>query len=295
MITSEQVEEFVREGVLVVDDVLTEEEAETALDGLSMTLALHGVDTRDLFRTGDQLCKLSSAHGSGGVLDLFYEKWQMDIALNPKLFDITNKLWEAAYCHHGESKEDLQQQQEDADPRMFKWHPYGAFDCRKGYLYVDRICYRLPTRLADEIGSRLSQEDDRASSNTTRRKKNRKKMSIQRSLTPHLDCCPETFLSNKASKWRPIQCFVSLTDSLEPNQGGFEAAPGFHRTFQEWAANRPPSSKGNQQQLIPAPCIGEYTHIRPTEDRYVMERIRHVPVKAGSAVFWDNRYVLLLL
>jgi ectoine hydroxylase-related dioxygenase (phytanoyl-CoA dioxygenase family) len=40
---------------------------------------------------------------------------------------------------------------------------------------------------------------------------------------------------------------------------------------------------------FPAPCIGEYTHIRPNEDENVMALIQHIPVGAGSAVFWDNR------
>ena len=35
--------------------------------------------------------------------------------------------------------------------------------------------------------------------------------------------------------------------------------------------------------------MGEYTHIRPKEDVDIMKRIKHIPVKAGSAVFWDNR------
>jgi hypothetical protein len=29
--------------------------------------------------------------------------------------------------------------------------------------------------------------------------------------------------------------------------------------------------------------------MRPKEDREVMDRVRHIPVKAGAAVFWDNR------
>lgn len=39
----------------------------------------------------------------------------------------------------------------------------------------------------------------------------------------------------------------------------------------------------------PAPCIGEYSHLRPKEDHDIYQRIQHIPVSAGSAVFWDNR------
>ena len=200
----------------------------------------------------------------------------MDIATNPKLFSVTKQLWSAAYCHNGEKKEHLPSE------KHFKWHPYGAFDCTKGYLYLDRIGYRLPTTLAQKLGDRI---------NSHKKKKTR---ALQRSLTPHLDCCPERLFA-ETTKWRPIQCFVSLTENLEANLGGFEVAKGFHRNFDEWAQNRPPTiiehvENGKKSMTsVPAPCMGEYTHIRPKEDREVMERVLHVPVPAGSAVFWDNR------
>jgi hypothetical protein len=111
-------------------------------------------------------------------------------------------------------------------------------------------------------------------------------------LTPHFDCCPETFhdTSNK-SKWRPIQCFVSLTDNLRPNTGGFEAVPGFHREFETWTKQGRRSSSTNEDNRQPHPCqcVGEYTHINPTHDREILERVQHIPVEAGFAVFWDNR------
>jgi hypothetical protein len=33
----------------------------------------------------------------------------------------------------------------------------------------------------------------------------------------------------------------------------------------------------------------EYTHIQTKEDSDVLAQIQHIPVRAGSAVFWDNR------
>ena len=82
---------------------------------------------------------------------------------------------------------------------------------------------------------------------------------------------------------------MSLTDNLHANTGGFEAVlGGFHRSFDEWAQNRNASSE-DAELAAPAPCLGEYTHIRPKEDMQVMKRVCHIPVKAGSAVFWDNR------
>jgi hypothetical protein len=37
------------------------------------------------------------------------------------------------------------------------------------------------------------------------------------------------------------------------------------------------------------PCVSDYVHIRPREDAAVMERMQHVDVPAGAAVFWDQR------
>lgn len=282
ILTEEQLQEFIQNGVLVVDGILNPSEVREAQAGLSRTLAHYGVDTNSLRSTGHNLNRLSSTNGSGGVLDIFYPGWKMNVATNERLFHATCQLWDAAYCHDGEKLEKVK------DDEKFKWHPYGPFDCKRGNIYIDRIGYRIPSKIAEDIAS----QGCKASLS-----KKKKKRPIQRSLTPHLDCCPDTFnsLTNK-SKFRPIQCFVSLTDNLEPNTGGFEAAPSFHRTFQAWAKSRPMTTftetkrDGRKvERHRRAPCVGEYTHIRPREDMAVMDLVRHVPVRAGSAVFWDNR------
>ncbi|GKY95146.1 hypothetical protein MPSEU_000478300 [Mayamaea pseudoterrestris] len=277
-----QIATFLHDGVLMVDDILTPAELDNAHNGLRTSLLRHGVDTNNLLITGSNLAKLSSTNGSGGVIDLVYEEWKMDIALNEKLFQVTTELWKEAFRHNGESQNDIANEQEH-----YKWHPYGSFDYSQGYAYMDRVGYRLPTPLAEHLG-------EKCQSNCT--KSNGKKRSLQRCLTPHLDCCPETFHAKNKTKWRPIQCMVALTDCLEPNTGGFEVAKGFHREFDQWAKSRSPSrvvkkNRDGRKEIvsIPAPCVGEYTHVRPLEDAAIMKRIQHVSVKAGSAVFWDNR------
>ena len=285
LLLQQQIETYLRDGVLVVDAVLNESELKQARDGLANTLQRHGIDPSNLSETGHPLAQLSSTGGAGGVLDVFFEDWKIAIATNEKLYRITTELWRAAYCHRGEAKPDL------AERDHWKWHPYGAWDCRKAYMYLDRVGYRLPTALAEQLGA------------TNKQAKGNKRAPIQRSLTPHLDCCPETLFDPKYnSKWRPIQCFVSLSDTLEPNHGGFECVPGFHREFDAWSQNRPPTvvtrKKKKSQNIaapeyetitIPAPCVGQYTHIRPVEDASIFRRIQHFPVRAGSAVFWDVR------
>jgi len=257
-LTKEQINEFLTNGILVVDNVLTESELLDAQQGLNATLKKYGIDCNDLGTTGHNLKFLSSTSGSGGVLDIFHPHWKLKIAENLKLFSILSQLWQASCENHNIAL------------------PFGDFDCNKGYIYLDRIGYRIPTKLSDAIATIGMNE--------------KKKKSLQRSLTPHLDCCPDTIVSNdysKVTKWRPFQSFIALSDTLSPNQGGFEGVPGFHHNFNEWTKNRPHTILKNGTK--PAPCLGEFTPIRPKEDSNVIQQIKHIPCKAGSLVIWDVR------
>jgi len=54
------------------------------------------------------------------------------------------------------------------------------------------------------------------------------------------------------------------------------------------------SISGNKQSTgglsqTAAPCVGEYTPIRPREDAAVLKRVEHVACRAGDLVLWDNR------
>ena len=88
---------------------------------------------------------------SGGVLDIFYPDWKMKIATNEVLFRMTCQLWKEAYCHSGETLEDLSNSTigeadgnveagSRSDDLIFKWHPFGAFDCDKGYMVSHQFC-----------------------------------------------------------------------------------------------------------------------------------------------------------
>lgn len=291
-LSPEQISTYLRDGILVVDNLLSSSEIVEAQTSLAKTLLNDlNVDISNLEETGHNLTKASSTNGAGGVLDIFYPEWKMNIATNEQLFRMTCQLWKEAYCN-GDTEEDV------------RWHPYGTFDCNRGYMYIDRIGFRLPSKLAESIGERQLSNNSKATTNaasTTSKKQKKKKKSraIQRSLTPHFDLCPETYqdATNK-NKWRPIQCFVSLTDNLSPNTGGFECCPGFHREFHSWVQRGRRLSNNDEDGEIAVenndmtsppkqqPCVGEYTHVH---DRELMKRVQHIPVKAGSVVFWDNR------
>jgi hypothetical protein len=302
ILTPSQIETYLQDGVLVVDTIFTKDEIEAAIHGLHHTLSHeYSIDVNNLLETGYHLTSLSSTNGSGGVLDVFYSDFKLAVGSNKRLFQATTELWKAAYHH---DKETLSASTPNDDD-YYKYHPYGPFDCNKGYMYIDRIGYRLPSQLSIDIATRMEQQQLRilhttlpkssSSSSYGHMKSKKRKGGIQRCLTPHLDCCPDTFYTaERKSKWRPIQCFVSLTDNLEPNTGGFEAALGFHRLFDTWAKHRDTTSNSNSTSSITNRhhhhlCVGEYTHIRPKEDEEVMKAVQHVPVRKGSVVFFDNR------
>lgn len=105
-----------------------------------------------------------------------------------------------------------------------------------------------------------------------------------------MDCCPASFFEplqggKLVSKWRPLQCFIALTDTNEPEQGGFEAAKGFHNKFEAWAAESSIREGGTGH----AACVGEFTPIRPREDSDILASFAHVPCCAGDLVVWDNK------
>lgn len=297
ILTPSQIETYLQNGVLVVDTIFTKDEIEAAIHGLHHTLSHeYNIDVNNLLETGHHLTSLSSTNGSGGVLDVFYSDFKLAIGSNERLFQATTELWKAAYHH---DKETLSAST-PKDGDYYKYHPYGPFDYGKGYMYIDRIGYRLPSQLSIDIATQMEQQQQLHLHHTTSKKR---KGGIQRCLTPHLDCCPDTFYTaEKKSKWRPIQCFVSLTDNIEPNTGGFEAALGFHRLFDTWAKHRATTTTSSNNSSSTSNssinsstdrhhhlCVGEYTHIRPKEDEEVMKAVQHVPVQKGSVVFFDNR------
>eukprot|EP01039_Chlorochromonas_danica_P009832 gene9828-10875_t len=255
-ISQELINEFIENGVVVVPNVLTTEEVEEARRGFHAMLQQYGVDVNDLENTGHALGQLSSTHGSGGVLDLFYFDWKLKINEHPKVLSILQALWRATYAAYDPSSS-------STTDKTFA-HPFGPFDTEKAYMYIDRVGYRLPSALSQQLGKN-------------------NKSPLQRSLTPHLDCSPLERFQGK--KWRPIQSFIPLTDTLNKNEGGFEVCKGLHREFDEWVARRPNSFKDNS----PPPIVGQFTPIRPKEDEEIIRRMEAVPCRAGDLLLFDYR------
>ena len=296
-----------------------------------------------MLSTAKTLSTLSSTNGSGGILDVYYQHWKLRLNEDATIVSILQSLWKHTYAkvnhnddHHVVDNDDddddisddaaVDSTDSDNHHHIFA-HPYGTFNPSHGYMYIDRICYRLPTIISNSYGKS-------------------KRSHLQRSLTPHLDCCPHN-MHRPGSKWRPIQAFIALTDSISPEQGGFEACFGLHKQFKQWTLRRGihgvshntiPSSpmdtttdnndgssgssnksnecesntkkdhnsmnksdtrRSNKSSTTTAtfsnksrnsdplpPCVGDFTPIRPVEDRDILDRFQHVPCKAGDLVCW---------
>lgn len=260
--SQQNVEEFISRGILVIPQVLTSDEIQQARKGFHDQLSSEGVNVNDLDATACNLKKLSSTGGSGGILDIFYSPWKLALNEHPKIIALMQQLWKSTYCC----------------PHSSFYHPFGEIDSHQGYIYIDRVCCRVPDAVSELHG------DDSSG-------KKKKKKTLQRSLTPHLDCCPHKLYGHSDKehpKWRPIQAFVSLTDTTAANEGGFEACPGVHARFDDWVANRAPTSSSSGE-VLPPPCVGEFTPIRPKEDADILSLFEHIPCRAGDLVVWDYR------
>ena len=116
-LSQEQIGEYLKNGVLVVDDMLNELELKEAKNGMIQSLKKRGVNSFDVKdeESARAFEKLSSTNGSGGVLDIFFDPWKLKIATHPKLFAATQQLWKAVYNCRGQTKESL------VDDQKFRW------------------------------------------------------------------------------------------------------------------------------------------------------------------------------
>merc|ERR1711871_1613083 len=257
------VREFLEDGVVVIPNVLDAETIHKARASFHASLKdNYDVDVSDLRNSCTALSKLSTTGGAGDILDIFYDDWKLSLNQHPNIVLCLQTLWRVTYARcHG------------------IWGtPFGPFDASRGYMYIDRCCFRVPNSIID-------------SQNTLDRRKK-----LQRSLTPHLDCCPHSIFEasdKQIPKWRPIQAFIALTDTLNKNEGGFEACRGLHAEFDSWNADRRWSmSIVESDKSLPPPCISEFTPIRPKEDNNILRKLDHVPCRAGGMTV--DTYFLLL-
>ena len=174
-LTDSEIEEFIESGVLVVPNVISSQEIDLLVKNLNKTLLNdYNIDESNLIKTGNNLSYLSSTHGAGGIIDLFYCDWKLSISTDERIFNIISKLWESTYATYDEKKH-------SPNNHLF-YHPFGKFDYKTGYIYMNRVCFRIP----DYISKQCVKNNNNKNGN----KKINKKRGLQRCLAPHLDCCP---------------------------------------------------------------------------------------------------------
>jgi hypothetical protein len=150
------IDEFIRNGVVVIPRVLDPSIVCSIRAKFHKSLRDKGCDVLDIHNTAkESLAMLSSTGGAGGILDIFYEDWKLHVNAMPSIVRPIQCLWKATYSQC---------------TGIWKT-PFGAFNRSRGYMYIDRVCFRLPDMIVASI------------SKGTKKK-------LQRSLTPHLDCCP---------------------------------------------------------------------------------------------------------
>ena len=373
-LTESQILHFKREGYLVVPGVLDEAAVQKARNDFNSALAGRGCDVTLLAETsmqGDEaraaLARLSSTGGAGGVLDVFYDHWKLNLTLGgdgngcaQKYASIADQLFRATYLGHELAPQSggLTERGDEAisgvldpdDPRLWE-HPFGQSlvqarrESQEGlekkaplsvFAHVDRVGFRVPDEVSELYARRASIKSPNRGVETdgangvhrpgrpqgetqiappASKRKAKRKLKLQRSLTPHLDCCPVDLYyggGKQFPRWRPIQCMLSLSDTQSENHGGFECVPAFHREFATYFREKAQASgaratsgrvsKGSPDQKLAGAkatvgklrsgtvsCVGDYCAIQPGIDAAILRRFRHVPIPAGAAVFWDQR------
>mmetsp|Transcript_12413 Transcript_12413/g.29099 ORF Transcript_12413/g.29099 Transcript_12413/m.29099 type:complete len:337 (+) Transcript_12413:189-1199(+) len=235
----------------VVLPALTEEEVANARAGLHKSLSTVGVDVNNLEATAPNI--RYAGNGVGGIVEMYYQEWKLALHQHPKLFGTVAALWNATYASGKTPGYET---------------PLGSFDPSRGYIYIDRAGFRIPDRIIQ-----MYPVEDRA-------------QPLQFGVHPHFDCDPLALwgaaaraeTTGMAPRWRPLQAFVSLTDSLIGNEGGFEAVPGFHKHFEEYFRQRPWGQNNH-----------EFYSLVPGAHDDVLSMFRHIDVQAGDIVVWDWR------
>jgi len=136
MLTFDQIEEYHRHGVLVIENVLTEEEVNDARQKLHDQLLELGIDHYKVLMGEQKLdegVRLKSTASK-----IFYSKWKMNIMLHEKVYHCMKELMEKTYLS-GKTK-------------GFE-HPFGPSNDILSY--IDRVCYRLPDIIRSEGGLEL--------------------------------------------------------------------------------------------------------------------------------------------
>jgi ectoine hydroxylase-related dioxygenase (phytanoyl-CoA dioxygenase family) len=131
-LTPEQLSEYQETGLLVVENILTEDEVTSIRTQFHQHLHELGMNHEKLL--SGQESTQSGPRLKSDVATIFYPKWKLDAHMDARLYACAHQLLTQTYgC-----------KAEDFD------HPFESFD--QILTYIDRVCYRLPDHIRAEGG-----------------------------------------------------------------------------------------------------------------------------------------------
>jgi Gig2-like len=263
-LSQEQIDTFKRDGILIVPNVLSKIQVQNAVDGLDETLVELDINPQELYENPYPIATVQLV---GGITDIYYPQWKFDVMTHPNVHSVFQQLMQHTYAS-------------GVEPGFEQ--PYGAFDPKHSYTYIDRIGYRVP----DKVFDACQEKADEAVRNARK--------SRFRTLRPHVDANPYHMFQPESigdkwhthgykSRFRPVQCFVALSDNKGAECGGFRAAPGFHTEFEEYFQSRSESLTHYAPQR-------EFYTLASQEHKSIQDRLRSdFQYDAGSMILWDWR------
>ena len=253
MLSQAQISEFKETGLLVVENVLTDEEITTARSKLHTFIAEKtGVEhgSENWGTLGHRL--------KGPANTIYYAKWKLlDIHLHPRTIQCYDELLAATYG--------------PSNVPDFE-HPYGP--CEFAFAYPDRVCYRLPDAVSAEGGLSLHLGTDIPlyflhSINILL-------VTDRNPLDPYLA------QAGGLKRWRPIQSFVCLTDHYSGDSGGLRVVRGFHKDILNYFT-------GNKEAIDAIGTSGEFFRMTSKSFSKLQKHLQLVVAPRGSLVLWDSR------
>lgn len=196
-LSTEQINEYIETGVLVVDNVFSDSEIEEIRSNFHNQLSKMGINHHAILEGKEEI--KDGIRIKSPISRIFYAKWKLNCHLNPKVLKIADELMSHTYNAPINIRNEL----------GFN-HPF-KIQNSKVLAYIDRVCWRLPDSIRSEGGLALHMD--------------------RNPYDPFLE------KSGTLKKWRPIQAFITLTDHYGSESGGLQVIKGFHKEIDNYFKN----------------------------------------------------------
>ncbi len=243
-ISQEHIDEFIEHGITIIEDVYNDMEVDDLRKKMHIQLLGLGIDHDAILQKYAE--PFNSVRMKAPTAQIYYNKWKIDIQTNPKIYECVKKIMKQTFF--------------PSNVQNFE-HIYG--ESNDVYVYIDRICYRMPDCIKMEGGLKL-----------------------------HIDRNPyDPYLLNAGGlkKWRPIQGFLTLTDHYGSESGGLRVVKDFHKKSDLYFKNSIFSTERcniNKDGLCPK---GEFYRLDSRCHTKLEQDCQPINAKKGSLVLWDNR------